>query len=207
MVPKLNGSSFTVRKNGHFDRLAVACVLGGVVEDVEKHLLEPLRVAGHERDLLLGRVVDELHPVLPQQLLIGEDGVLELALDVEQLHAQVEAAVLDAGELQQLLDEARQARGLLGDDGDAAAGVALDGSVEHERFAPAGDGGQGRAQLVRDRRDELRLHFFAAADLLRQLVDRGRKAAELIVALHRQLRAVAPASDRARDLRDLLDRA
>ena len=166
MVPELNGSSFTVRKNGHFDRLAVAGVLGGVVEDVEKHLLEALRVAGHERDLLLGRVVDELHPVLPQQLLIGEDGVLELALDVEQLHAQVEAAVLDAGEFQQLLDEARQARGLLGDDGDAAAGVALDGGVEHERFAPASDGGQGRAQLVRDRRDELRLHFFAAADLL-----------------------------------------
>ena len=99
-------------------------------------------------------------------LLIGENGVLEFALDVEQLHAQVEAAVLDAGELQQLFDETRQERGLLGDDGDAAAGVALDGGVEHERLAPAGDGGQGRAQLVRDRRDELRLHFFTAADLL-----------------------------------------
>ena len=83
MISKLNGSSFTVRKNGHFDRLAVACILGGVVENVEKHLLEALRVAGHERDLLLGRVVDELHPVLPQQFLIGEDGVLKLALDVE----------------------------------------------------------------------------------------------------------------------------
>ena len=166
VVSELYGSSFTVRKNGHFDRFAVAGVFFRVVENVEKDLLEALRVAGHERDLLFGRVVDELHPVLAQQLLIGEDGVLKLALDVEQLHVEVEASVLNAGEFQQLLDKARQARGLLGDDGDAAAGVALNGGVEHERLAPAGDGGQGCAQLMRDGRDELRLHFFAAADLL-----------------------------------------
>ena len=194
-----------VGRDRDLDDLALAPVLGGIVENVQKHLPQALRVAGDEGDLALGGAVSQLQMILAQQLPVGEDRVLQLGLDVQQLDVQLEAPVLDARKLQQLLHETGQPRGLLLDDLDAAAGVVFDRGVKHQRLAPAGDGGQRRAQLVGDGGDKLRLHLLRAADLLRQGVDGLGELREIRLFRQRQLGSVASGGDVARGLRHLAD--
>ena len=74
---------------------ALAAVLHGVVKQIEKHLLEPLRVAGNERYLNGGLGIIDLNAGLTHKLAIGEERVLKLGGDVDKLDAEVEAPVLD----------------------------------------------------------------------------------------------------------------
>ena len=69
------------------DAFAGAAVLGGVVQHVAKHLLQPLRVAGD--GLVVQRLVAgvlQRDAVLPEQLPVGVDRVLQLRLQVGILH-------------------------------------------------------------------------------------------------------------------------
>ena len=188
---------FILLRHGDDDALAVAAVLGGVVEHVAEHLLQPLRVAD---DLLLEQLpaalILEGDAVLTEELAVGIDCVLELSLQIDALDAQREAAVLHLRELQQLLDHVRQAARLVEDNAHAAAQlVHVAALVGEERLAPASDGREGRAQLVGDGGDELRLHFFALADLQRHVVDVVDQLAHLVGVFVGDLDAVAAAGD------------
>src|SRR5699024_4326539 len=70
---------------------------------------------------------------------------------------------------------------LAGDYLHAPAGVSLYCLVVHERLAPAGDGRERRAQLVRDGGDELRLRLSRLAYLHGHVVESVHKAAYLVV--------------------------
>ena len=58
-------------------------------------------------------VVAELDALLPEELPVGEDGVLKLRLQVHRLHLQGKAPVLHFGEVQQLLHHGGEAPGLI----------------------------------------------------------------------------------------------
>gem|GEM_PF-6298323 len=186
---------------GHVDPLPLAAVGHGIVEQIEKDLLEPLGVAGDQRDLGGRLAVVELNAGLLHQLAVGKERVLQLGRDVDQLDAEVEAAVLDARELQQLLDHAGQTLGFTGYDIDAAQGVALHGLVVGDGLGPACDGGQRRAQLVGDLGDEVGPGLVGLRDLFGHLVDLVGQAADLIVAAGFELTAVAALRDVRREAR------
>ena len=145
--------------------LAAAAVLGGVVEDVQHHLLEPARVAGDEGQVLVRGLVPQLHAVVAKQLAVGEADLLEQRGGVDLLEIEREAPVAHARELQKLLDHAGQPARLAGDYLNPAAGVSLERLVVEQRLAPAGDGRERGAQLVRDGGDELVLHAVGLAYL------------------------------------------
>ena len=86
------------------DLLPVSTVGHGVIEQVQKDLLEALRIAGDQLDLRLGRAVIDLDPGLAYQLAVCKERVFKLGSDVQQLDAQIETSVLNTGEFQQLLD-------------------------------------------------------------------------------------------------------
>ena len=148
-------------------------MLGGVVQHVAEHLLQPLGIPGDGLGIqLLIAVIVQLDAVLAEQLPIGIDGVLQLRLQVHFLHLQGKAAVLHFGKLQQLLHHARQAAGLLDDDAQAPAQLAgVAAFIPQQGLAPAADGRQRGAQLVGHGGDELRLHFLALADFQGHVVD------------------------------------
>ena len=172
-------------------------MLGGVVQHVAEHLLQPLRVAGDR--LLVQRLVAGIlqrDAVLPEQLPVGVDRILQLRLQVGILHLQGEAAVGHLGEIQQLLHHVGQAAGLLEDDLHAPAqllGVA--GLILQQRLAPAVDGRQRRPQLVGHGGDKFRLHFLALADLQGHIVDVVHQHTHLVRVFVGDLDAVAAAGD------------
>src|SRR5699024_9060056 len=98
------------------DALPGAAVLGGVVQHVAEHLLEPLRVPGDGVEELVPAVVGQFNGLLLEQLPVGVNGVLELRLEVHLFDTQGEAAILHLGEVQQLLHHGGEAAGLLEDD-------------------------------------------------------------------------------------------
>ena len=180
VIPHGDPDALALLPNGDLHLFPLAAVLGGVVQQVQKDLLQPLRIAGDQRDLRLGRDVFQLHARLTQQLPIGEHGVLQLRGDVQQLNAQIEAPVLDAGKLQQLHHHAGEPLGLPGDDLDAAKGIPLHSLVIGDGLRPAGDGGERCAQLVRDLGDELRSGLFGRGGLLGDVVDGLGQLADLV---------------------------
>ena len=97
-----------VAADGHVHLAAVAAVLGGVVQQIQKYLLQPLRVAGDQGYLSRGRGVVDLDTGLLHQLPIGKEGVLQLGGNVDKLNAQIEAPVLNPGKLQHLRHHARE---------------------------------------------------------------------------------------------------
>jgi len=207
VIPHGDDGKFAVEADGHVHLAAVGAVGGGVVENIQKDLLQPLRVAGDQRNLVIRRGVVDLDPGLPQQFFISEKGVLQLGGDVHQLDPQIKAAVLDAGKFQQFLHHAGEAAGLLGDDLYALQGIAGDGGVVSQRLAPAGDGGEGGAQLVRDLRDKFGTDLVRRGDLFRHLVDLIGETADLVVAEFLALDAVAALGDLAGGVGEAADGA
>ena len=207
VVAEDDGCGLLIGRERYLNHAAVAAVFRGVVQNVQKNLPKPERVARNERQNLLHRRKAKVDLVLLQQLAIGEDGVLQLGLNVEQLNVQLESAVLNAGEFQQLLHETREPGGLAQNGLDALTRFMLDREIKHQRFAPAGDGRERCAQLMRNGGDELRLHLFRAADFARDLIDRLAKRLKGLLAGRRKLGTVAPSGDLLCRLCDLLHRA
>ena len=179
------------------DAPAAAAVLGGVVQQVAEHLLEPLRVAGDQL-LVLGAVcgVFQRDAVLTEQLAVAVNGVLQLRLEVGVLHLQGEAAVLQTGELQQLLHHIGQAAGFLHHDLHAPLQLLnVAGVVRQQRLAPAVDCRQRGAELVGDGGDELGFHALTLADLAGHIVDVGHQLPHLVGVFVGDLDAVAAAGD------------
>ena len=185
------------------DAFARSAVLGGVVQQVAEHLLQPIRVAGDGLfvDGLIAGVLQG-DAVLLEQLPVGVYRVLQFRLQIHILHLEGKAPILHAGELQQLLHHVRQATGLLDDDAQSAAQLLhVAALVCQQRLAPAVDGRQGRAQLVGHRGDELGLHFLTLADLAGHIVDIAHQLAHLVGIPVGYLLAVAAAGDTLGGLR------
>ena len=71
----------------HGDTLAAAAVLGGVVQQIAEHLLQPLRVAGDDLAVLCPVAgILQRDAVLPEQLPVAVHRVLQLRLQVGVLH-------------------------------------------------------------------------------------------------------------------------
>ena len=132
------------------DRAARLGIFYRIIEQIYKHLPQP-RGVGPDR-VRLGRLgVDELHPLLPDAGLHEQRGVGGLGDEVEHLAVHLDA-VLQAGEVEQLLDHRIEAVRLGADDREAAAVVFVRWVVDiADRLDPSPDGGQRRAQLVADR--------------------------------------------------------
>ena len=127
-------------------------MLGRVVEHIAEDLLHALAVCHDRRHILVRALVADLDALLPEELEIGVDCVLELAGKIDALHAQREAPVLHLREFEQLLDHRIKAVRLGADDREAAAVVFIRWVVDiADRLDPSPDGGQRRAQLVADR--------------------------------------------------------
>ena len=143
--------------------------------------------------------------LLLQPVAVHEDGIFKLRQDIGRFDMQCKAAVLHPREFQQLLDHTGQSLGLPRDDDDAAARLRVQVFRRQQRLAPAGDGCEGRPQLVRDRGNELRLRLFSLPDLDGHIVDRADQLADLIIVLPGDLHAVGAGGDalgRRVDLRD-----
>ena len=114
------------------DALAGATVLGGVVQYVAQHLLQPFRIAGDRIGVQFAVVVIlQTDAILSEQLLIGVNGVLKLRLQVHVLDAEGKTAVLHLGELQQFLHHVGESAGFLEDN------VQTPAQLERDRRPPA----------------------------------------------------------------------
>ena len=192
-------------RDGGVDALALAAVLGRIVENVEKHLPHPRHVTGDLWNVFLAAVVVQADALLLQPVAVHEDSIFKLRQDIGRFDMQCKAAVLHPREFQQLLDHTGQPLGLPRDDDDAAARLRVQVFRRQQRLAPAGDGCEGRPQLVRDRGNELRLRLFSLPDLDGHIVDRADQLADLIIVLPGDLHAVGAGGDalgRRVDLRD-----
>ena len=173
-------------------------MLGGVVEYVAEDLLHAFAVGDDGRQVVRA-LVAQLDALPAEDLAVGEDGVLQLGEQVGLLHAQGEAPVLHPGEVQQLLDHGGQTAGLLDDDVEAALRLLrIRAGIGGERFRPAVDGGERRAQLMRDGGDELLLDLLGLRDLERHIVDVVHQLAELVAIVVVDQDAVAAGGDAPR---------
>ena len=189
------------------DFSAVAAVFGRVVKDVQEHLLHPLRVAADLGDVLVAGLILEVDALLPQAVAIHKDGILKYAPKVADFHIELKPAVLNPGELQQLLHQGGQALGLLQHGHNAPAGFhRIHFIAGHQGFAPAGNGGQRRSQLMGHRGQELRLHLLCLTDLQGEIVDGAGQFTDFVVILREfrlDLGAIAAGCDPLGRLGDL----
>ena len=181
-------------------------MLGGVVQYVAQHLLQPFRIAGDRIGVQFAVVVIlQTDAVLSEQLLIGVNGVLKLRLQVHVLDAEGKTTVLHLGELQQLLHHVGEPAGFLEDNVQTPA--QLSGIVVLQQcLAPTIDGRQGGAQLVGHGGDELRLDLLTLADFQGHIVDVVHQLPHLIGVGVGQLDAVAAAGDALGGVRHLSHR-
>ena len=140
-------------------------MLGRIVQQITEHLAQPLRVSADGEHLLRAVLIGQFDALPAEKLPIGVHRVLQLRLQIQRLHRQGEPAILNAGELQQLLHHVGQPPRLGDDDVHSLPHVlgvlqlaALNG------LRPSGDGGQGGTQLMGDGGDELRLCLFRLLD-------------------------------------------
>ena len=183
-------------------------MLGGIVQHIAQHLLQPLRVAGDGLiEHLPGVYILQVNAILMEQLTVCIDGILHLGLQVHLLHPQGKAAVLDLRELQQLLHHIGKPAGFTEDDPHAPAqllGVAA--VISQQGLAPAVDSRQRGAQLMGHGGNKLRLHLFTLADLLGHLVDIVHQLPHLVVKPVGDLDTVAAAGNALGRLRHLCHR-
>ncbi|MPM11097.1 hypothetical protein SDC9_57435 [bioreactor metagenome] len=169
-------------------------MLGSVVQQIAKHLLQPFRVCGDRGEVLAVGIVVQLDVLLAEQLPIGKNRVLKLAAKVHiRLHPQGKAPVLHLGKLQKLLHHGAQPTGLPQNDADALAKLRrVAGGICQNRLTPAVDGGKRGAQLVGHGGDKLRFHFFVSSDFQRHVVDIIHQLAQLVGIPVFNLKPVAP---------------
>ena len=165
---------------GQEDGAAGLRVFDGVVKHVDKDLPQPGRIRPHR--VGLGRfLVDKVQPLLADAGFHKQGGVGGFGHKIQHLAVELDA-VLQAGKIQQFLHHGVQAVGLGTDDGKSPPVVFVVGIVDGlDGFHPTFDGGQGGAQFMTDRRDELVFQPVGLGQVLRHLVDGVAQPADLIV--------------------------
>ena len=155
LVGDRDGHIDVLQPGGHADGGPVRGVLGGVGEQVVEHLEHPLAVGAH---LWQARGQVDLDDVAGAAAEEGVAGQLEDVGHLGGLGAHREHAGLDAGHVEEVVDQVAHPVGLLVDDAEELAGL---GAIEGEHGAQGGgggalDGGQGGPQFVADHAQELR---------------------------------------------------
>ena len=132
-------------------------------------------------------------------LALRADRALAEGDDVDLLDVERELARLQTGEVEQVADQPLQAPGLREHDLERrlALVLAVDDAVG-DRLDVALDGGQRRAQLVRDAHQEVALVLARLLELARHLLEAVRELAELVRALRAQVHVVVAAARCAR---------
>ena len=141
-------------------------------------------------------------------LALGAGGALAQGDDVDLLDVERELARLETGEVEQVADQPLQAAGLREHDLERRLALVL--AVDHavgDRLDVALDGGQRRAQLVRDAHQEVALVLARLLELARHLLEAVRELAELVRALGAQVHVVVAQRDALAGLGQLAHRA
>ena len=203
VVPDADDALSPLLGDGHVDTLSAAAVLGRIVQQIAEHLTQPPWVSGDGDHLLRALGILQSDALLAEELPVGVHRVLQFRFQIQRLHRQGEAAVLNAGELQQLLHHVGQPVGLRHDDVHPFAHVARVLQLTAlNRLRPAGDGGERGAQLVGDGRNKLRLGLFRLLDLQRHVIDGVCELSDLVIELLLDLDAVAAVRNEAGRLVD-----
>ncbi len=159
---------------GEHDAAAFRRVLGRVVEQVHEHLRQAYQV-GLENHWMGGKldrqVVAELFDEWPAAL----EGTLDDFGQGDPAPAELELAAADAGNIEQVVDQASQMVHLPFDDVEAPLHVAVGRAAQLEDADRVEDRRHGIAQLVGEDGEELILARVALAQaLLARLQQRGR---------------------------------
>ena len=125
-------------------------VLGGVVEEIDEHLLEPRRVAA-QLDGVGGQSHGEDVPALLDQRAGGLDRVADDVVQQHPLAPQPNLAERDARDVEQVLDEVREVAHLALDD---RARPLQRGGVQAQGLDGVADRGERVAQLVGQESEE-----------------------------------------------------
>ena len=173
-----------------------AAVLGGIVQHVAENLLQPFRVPGDRREIPLPHGVFQGDAFLTEQFLIGENGVLQLRLEIYLLHPQGEASILHFGKFQQFLHHVGEAAGLIDDNPQAPPQLhRIPTEILQNCLPPAVDSRQGCPQFVGNRGDEFRLHLLILPDFQGHIVDVVYQDAQFVGVFVFHLKPVASGRD------------
>ena len=178
----------------------------GVRDEIGDDLQDPVAVADDDRLRLRAARAVELPAARSSR---WAPAALSHTVDqVDLLHVERELARLEMREVEQVADQALQAAGLGEHDLERRLllVLALDDAVR-DRLHVALDGGQRRAQLVRDAHQEVALVLARLLELARHVLEAQRELAELVGALRGELHVVVAAGDALARGRQLLHRA
>src|SRR5215207_2924345 len=173
LVPHCDPQAAVARLELDLHTPALGRVLDGVVDQVEQHLAEPLLVARDERRRGRRDGLDR-NAFFPCETRFDlRHDVAHQAVRVELLIRQPQAAGVDLVREEDVADDPRQPFRLLCDQLEQPGAVLLAEAQigPQERAGAAVDRGERRAQLVRDRRDEIALELVEGA-VLGQVAER-----------------------------------
>jgi hypothetical protein len=147
---------------GHLDR---------VVNEIHQHLLNSFIV--NERNCRLGMIgLGQSHALSFSGCLKALESRSNGVLKIVRLAGKLNAARFSAAQLEQLLDQSRQAIHFHVDTGhEITSGVGASEGTFFQRFYHGLDGGDGRPELVRDVRNEISPHHLGASQLSDMLQD------------------------------------
>ena len=169
----------------HLHRGVRVAELDRVVDKVVEHLLNPARV-GVDVQFFPGQDQGEGDLLGMALMLKGCGDLADHLVEVKVRLVQDHAAGVQVVEGEEIIGQFCQTVGLVEAHLQVLAmQLRRDGAVEH-RLEKAVDGGEGRAEVVGDVRDELLLVILLARDLACHVVERGRKVAHLILGVHRE---------------------
>ncbi len=152
--------------------------LDRIAEEVVQHLAKPRRIAHHPaRQRHPVRDVEH-QPLLLRACRIDAGDVIDLRAELEDLAAHHELAGLDARDVEQVVDQREQMDAGSLDQLDPVAGRRVE-LVEPQQPRDAEDAVQGRAQLVADVGEELRLHRALAQRELERILLLARQRLRL----------------------------
>ena len=99
-----------ISDNDHF--AALFCIFKSVVQDIDKHLFDPIRIPIH-RSGQMWHIVDQLNPFTQCALPKHKNSVIQLRQYVDFLHTHAELTVLHAGKIKKLFYNPGQAAGFI----------------------------------------------------------------------------------------------
>ena len=135
--------------------LARVAELHRVGEQVEHHLHDAVEVRGHHRHALR-HLRAQLDALFLEQLAHRRDRVLDDFLHVHRTGMPLDVARLELGDVEDLVDQPRQALAFLDDDAELARALGrLEVRVVAQDLREGADRGERRAQFVRHGRDEI----------------------------------------------------
>ncbi len=128
--------------------------LDGVGDDAAEHLVQPLRIAVDRRHPV-GHVLADGDVLGPGRRQRGADDAVHQVRHRHDLRLDLELAGDDARDVEDVLDQLRLRLGVAADDVDGLPGAVGRQRAGEQHLHPAEDGVERRAQLVRQRREEI----------------------------------------------------